>query len=296
MLVDLLQEQKDAGHDLDALGTNEGSLQALIDSLNDAGLSDYIERPGKGLRPNKRKLPFDLIYTWGNPDSSCCMAVQAGLKYGVQSGNHVCANTDQWGERHKIAFIDNDYLNYDHAVHLAMVKKYRPKYATVKDVMTRSQCREANISYASLEQVLVWAEELEQYAENIIIIPKYDCLSVIPERYMLGYSRPTSHGGTPLATDVFRGRRVHLLGGSWIHQLNYLADLGEDVVSVDNNHVNHIAKFGGYYDQEGERANLTELCVEYVNNPQFVALALSFGAMGAKINELYGLSSEEAGA
>jgi hypothetical protein len=111
---------------------------------------------------------------------------------------------------------------------------------------------------------------------------------------MLGYSLPTSHGGTPLPTDVFRGRRVHLLGGSWIHQLNYLADLGEDVVSVDNNHVNHIAKFGGYYDQEGERANLTELALEYVNNPQFVALALSFGSMGAKINELYGTSLKEA--
>lgn len=272
----------EAGIDLDGMfGTDE-----LADILGDLW-EPFEEVPDA--QPNPRNLPIDVIYTLQMADCTCCLAVQAGLKYGIQSGQYrLCPYTGQLSGRHEVVFIDNDYFDYDHEAHLCAVRELRPKYATVRDVMTEAQCREAGIQYYSLEQILEWAAELDEYAENVIVIPKYDCIDQIPEKYMLGYSVPTSHGGTPLSVELFRGRRVHLLGGSWRDQLSYMAALGDDVVSVDNNHIQRIAReFGNYILPEGEVRQLADSGFGYLTNARYAALALSFGAMGAKINELY---------
>jgi len=211
------------------------------------------------------------------------------LKYGIQSAHYrLCPYTYELSGRHEVCFIDNDYFNYDHATHLGAVQALKPKYATVKDIMTREQCLKDKIEYASLEQILDWAEELSEYAQNVIVIPKYDCLDKIPEKFILGYSVPTSHGGTPLPVVAFKGSRVHLLGGSWKAQLAHMAELGESVVSVDNNQIELIAsKFGQFVDKEGDTTQLNNLFDYERNNPRYCALALSFGAIGAKVNELY---------
>jgi len=166
----------------------------------------------------------------------------------------------------------------------------KPKYATVRDAMTQAQCNAAEIEYYSLEQILDWAEELSQYAENVIVIPKYaEAIEKIPAKYVLGYSVPTSHGGTPLPIEMFQGRRVHLLGGSWKKQLSYMAALGDDVVSFDNNYIQLQANFGGFVYPDGETGQLTEtLNLPSLTNPRYTALAISFGSIGAKVNELYG--------
>ncbi|MCA9981689.1 MAG: hypothetical protein KDD89_12670, partial [Anaerolineales bacterium] len=246
--------------------------------------------------PSARKLPIDVIYTLQMADCTCCLAVQAGFKYGIQSAQYnICPYEDRLSGRHKVTFIDNDYFNYDHETHLAAVKKFRPKYATVMDVITEAQAKKDGVKRAyPLEQILEWAEELEQYAENVIVIPKYDCLDRIPPKFMLGYSVPTSHGGTPLPPEMFKGRRVHLLGGSWKMQLAHMAVLGDDVVSIDNNHVLNISRFGQYVLPNGETSQLEPSGFGYLNNPRYVALALSFGAIGAKVNELYTAVEEPA--
>ena len=61
----------------------------------------------------------------------------------------------------KIRFIDNEFKEYDHAVHVAAVEKLNPKYATVRDVMTQSQCEAAGTDYYSLEQTLEMAAEVQ---------------------------------------------------------------------------------------------------------------------------------------
>lgn len=243
----------------------------------------------KGTKPNPRKLPLDVIYTLQMCDCTCCLAVQAGFKYGIQSAHYrLCPYEHMLTGRHEVAFIDNDYFHYDHAVHVKAVAELKPKYATVRDIMTRQQCKKANIEYYPLEQILEWAAELEEHAENVILIPKYDCIAQIPEQYMLGYSVPTSHGGTPLPTEMFKGRRVHLLGGSWKAQLDHLAALGDDVVSLDTNHIMLIAsKFGQFVDLDGNTKAVADIGLGYLNNVRYAALALSFGAIGAKVNELY---------
>jgi hypothetical protein len=259
-------------------------LEAMNESQFDSGVE-------KGARPNPRQLPIDVIYTLQMADCTCCLAVQAGLKYGINSAHYrLCPYTYELTGRHEVAFIDNEYSKYDHAVHLAAVEKFRPRYATVRDIMTPNQCAAAGIEYYPLEQVLDWAEELSAHAQNVIVIPKYDCVDRIPAKFMLGYSVPTSHGGTPLSVDVFRGRRVHLLGGSWKKQLEYLAALGDDVVSLDNNSVELVAsRWGQYCDPQGHVAAIRESLphVPRLNNVRYAALALSFGFMGAAVNELY---------
>jgi hypothetical protein len=111
---------------------------------------------------------------------------------------------------------------------------------------------------------------------------------------MLGYSIPTSHGGTPLPAEAFRGRRVHLLGGSWSDQLAYLAQLGDDVVSLDNNAIQMIAsRFGNFVMPDGETMQLQEIGLGELANPRYVALAISFGNIASKINELYRVTEEQ---
>lgn len=254
----------------------------------------------KGAQPNPRQLPIDVIYTAGTIGKTatqepsvvlthCCVACRSGMKYGVQStgSGGVCA-VALYQEAHKVTFIDNDFYDYNHALHLAAVQKWRPKYATVRDVMTEQQCGEAGIAYYPFEQIIEWAEELSQYAENVIVIPKYDCMDRIPARFVLGYSVPTSHGGTPLSVDLFRGRRVHLLGGSWKAQLEYMAALGDDVVSLDNNYINKMSNYGSFVYPDGRTGHVKEdLGLGDAINPMYIAIAVSCGNIGAKVNELY---------
>jgi len=243
----------------------------------------------KDAKPNPRNLPIDVIYTLQMADCTCCLAVQAGWKYGIQSAQYrLCPYVGQLSGRHKVEFIDNDYFHYDHAIHLAAVRDIRPKYTTALDVMTKEQCAQEGTSWQSLEKTLDEARELAEYAENVIVIPKYDCLDRIPAEFILGYSVPTSHGGTPLPVEAFKGRRIHLLGGSWKAQLAHMAALSDDVVSLDNNQVQKIAReFGSYVTPEGETQQMQGVGYGYLTNVRYAALAMSFGAIGSKVNELY---------
>ncbi|MGB1284904.1 MAG: DUF6610 family protein [Aggregatilineales bacterium] len=270
--------------------TDDANLQAtLADMAEEFEL--YVDdfEVDKTAQPNPRNLNLDMIYTLQMADCTCCLAVQAGLKYGIQSATYrLCPYCGELSGRHKVTFIDNDYFNYQHDVHLKAIQELTPKYATVCDVMTPVQCKQAGIEHYSFDQILDWAEELDQYAENVIIIPKYDCLEQIPDKFMLGYSVPTSHGGTPLPPEAFTGRRVHLLGGSWKAQLAHMAILGDDVVSVDNNYILKQAQFGSFVYPDGESGQLTgDLNIPRIRNPRYVALAISFGHIAAKLNELY---------
>jgi hypothetical protein len=246
-------------------------------------------------KPNPRQLPIDVIFTYDALyDPAMTMAIRAGWLAGTQSTQKESGKphssviqAERWNWLFDLQFIDNDYFNYDHEKHVDCVQKFHPKYCTVMDVMTEAQCQKDNITYYPLEHILDWAEELRQYAEHVIVIPKYDCLDKIPDYFMLGYSVPTSHGGTPLDPELFKGRRVHLLGGSWKKQLAYMAALGDDVVSVDNNYIQKQAQYGSFVYPDGQSGNLSEDLEIKPNNPMYVALAISLGNIGAKVNELY---------
>jgi hypothetical protein len=299
-LASTLRALQEEEFDLDAIGFTAAEVDAMFERQADeaAGLHEGHAGP-PAAKPNPRHLPIDVIFTIGGADGSCCLACHAGLRYGLQSADYdLCPYADRYADgRHKVCFVDNDYRGYDHAVHLEVVRTLRPKYCTTRDVMTRTQSAEAGAEFYELGHVLDMAAELEQYAENVIVIPKYDCLDAIPDRYVLGYSIPTSHGGTPLPPEMFKGRRVHLLGGSWKKQSHYLALLGEGVVSLDNNDCMKIASdFGEFSGPDGSRSGpLSEVLGFRVTNPRFVALAISLGAIGWAINEICGRRVAAAG-
>jgi hypothetical protein len=265
-----------------------------------AGLDGYDSVLGveKGAQPNPRNLPIDAIFTISSAPR-CCVAVDAGFKYGRQTssamanGEILCLYHDK-KQGHEIVFLDNDYFNYSHAIHLECVKKYKPKYATVCDVMTRGQCAKDNITFRELDHILDWAEELAEYAENVIVIPKWDCIDRIPEKFMLGFSVPTSHGGTALPVEAFKGRRIHLLGGGWRAQLDYMAALGDDVVSFDNNYENVKCEYGQFALPDGEYKDLDDLIPFERTNGLLTSLTLGLGHIAAKVNELHAGSAHPA--
>lgn len=280
---------------LETLHTEDARLNALLQKIREEEGLISIDRP-EHAQPNPRKLPLDFIYTIQGCDATCCLAVRSGLLYGIQSPHsRICAYWLHYKDAvHKPQFVDNEYTEYDHAAHVMMVKEHRPKYCTVRDVMTEEQCLNAGIDFYPLEQILDFAEELSAYAENVILIPKFDCLARIPEKFMVGYSVPTSHGSTPLPVDAFKGRRVHLLGGSWKEQLAYMAALGDDVKSVDNNYIQLQANFGSFVYPDGRTGTLSEsLGLSILTNPRYTCMAISFGSVGSKLRELYGNSSKE---
>ena len=273
---------------LEGVGFDADDLDALL-SILEHGPDGQRAKDSRGHNAHTRRLPIDAILTMNSSGGSlCCIAVYSGLKYGTNSmATKPCPRVGV-GPFHDVVFVDNEYTDYDHARHVGAVAKYRPKYATVRDVMSREQCQAAGIAHYPLAQILEWAAELERHADNVIVIPKYDCLDNIPERYVLGYSLPSSHGSTPLPVEAFRGRRVHLLGGSWVTTRAALEDLGDDVVSFDNNWVLKVARYGSFVHADGTLGNLDRLGFPAgaLTNHLLVALALSCGNIARAVNDL----------
>jgi hypothetical protein len=237
----------------------------------------------RGRRPNRRRLPIDAYFTYSATDAEAYIAVRSGFGLGIQSNNVRLREDIHWVQ--PPSFVDCDYKHYQHEHHLGLVEWLRPKYATVRDVMTRQQCEAEGIEYVPSSQILLWADDLSQYAQNVIVTPKYDCLSEIPERYVLGYSATSSFGATAMPIRQFAGRRIHLLGGNWRDQLGYLALMGEDIVSLHLNLAARGAMFGTYYLKDGNSAAVSDLPVE-VNNGYLVAMVLSLGSIGQALYEM----------
>lgn len=205
----------------------------------------------------------------------------AGLRAGIISSSYSQRFQTQIDAMNlKMGFVDNEFKEYDHAKHVDAVRNLRPQYATVRDIMTKTQCEQAGIEYYDINQILEMAEEVAEHADNVIIIPKYDCIDDIPEKYMLGYSIPSSYGGTPLLLERFKGRRTHLLGGNWKKQRAALHALGDSVVSLDNNHFMNIARFGMCYLVDGREVEVAGMLPEGLGRyGNLLAMVLSVSAI-----------------
>lgn len=277
---------------LESLNNQSAEINSFLNNLSyEEGLTEYLEK-GKSPAKSSRVHPLDYYITISNNHPHILLLKSSGIGSGIQSSESYLKGS-KTELLYSPGFIDNDYYKYRHQMHLAVVAKYLPKYATVRDIMDETQCEIAGIEYYPLEQILEWAEEINQYAENVILIPKYDCLDKLPEKFVLGYSIPTSHGATPLPISAFKGRKIHLLGGSWKYQLAHLEEMGDDVVSADNNYEFKIAKYGQYTDPEGNAKQLSETIGFNVTNPMITSLALSIGAIGTKLKEIYTPTNHE---
>jgi hypothetical protein len=291
-LIEMLQAQHASPEaSLAGTGYTPTTLDKLLSDAERAALGDITTTPRRRRPP---RTDIDLLLTVGyrRPEyvgdpavfhgagavGLCCVAIRFGWSYGTNSTHACCALADHW-KMHRLAFLDNPYRDYDHAEHAAMVAEFRPKYATTRDAMSPEQCAAAGIEHYPIEQIIEWAEELDEHAEHVIVIPKYhEAVEQIPEKFVLGYSIPSSHGGTPLPTERFAGRPVHLLGGTPLTQYRYWQRLQDEVVSIDNNSVVRTSKMGVVYGPNGEAMKLPDFGVTRdVTNPLYIALVLSLG-------------------
>ena len=173
----------------------------------------------------------------GNPEFAAA-AVAAGWKYGAR----LPATVYQ-----PVYFADQDWKNPDLAKYAAAVATHKPEMATVLDWERDDQ----------LPEVLGWAETVAPFVSRVVVIPKVPGrVDEVPEAVggravVLGYSVPTSYGGTPCGVWEFGARPVHLLGGSPQAQRKLARYM--NVVSADGNMTAQQARKGRFWSREKNR-------------------------------------------
>lgn len=169
----------------------------------------------------------ELIYCAAGNRRFAEIAIRHGMTYGAQLPNTTYFPAD---------FVDQNWKNPQRNKYMEALKTERPRLATVLDLEHENQ----------FDEVIAWTHEAAQYVtEAILIIPKVrGIVPRIPEkiggkRVRLAYSVPTSYAGTPVHPDEFRGRDVHLLGGSPLAQIRLAQKM--NVVSIDGNYAQKMA-------------------------------------------------------
>lgn len=140
----------------------------------------------------------------------------------------------------RIAFLDIDWHRYNFAKHIAAARATHPLYTVAQDILRRRD----------LVRILDEAQELAEVAERVIVVPKakslaYELDDLIPPQFILGFSVPSTYGGTSIHPRYFR-RPVHLLGGRPDAQRS-LADQ-MPVISLDCNRFTLDASYGDFFD------------------------------------------------
>jgi len=166
-----------------------------------------------------------LIYCAGGNRRFAQIAIEAGFLFGSQMPQTVYYSP---------YFIDLDPNRLPkQPAYIARLRKHWPVMASVHDW---SEDRR-------LGEILMRAEEIAQFTDNVLLIPKVPGgISKLPrtinnKQVILGYSVPTKHGKTDIDITEFTGWPVHLLGGSPQRQMELFKEFSQiaEVISVDGN-------------------------------------------------------------
>lgn len=206
-----------------------------------------------------------LIYCAGGNARFAAAARDAGFQLGAQLPATVY--------HRPLYFADQDWKKPDRERYMQALAEHRPTMATVLDLEREGQ----------IGEVLSWAEEASQYAQRILIIPKFSgAVDYLPRSIgaasvVLAYSVPTAFGGTEVPVWEFEGWPVHLLGGSPHRQMELTHYL--NVVSADGNMANKMAHRGRFWCQEkgpkGHWRNLREFGIDLPTDNNLEAFRLS---------------------
>lgn len=168
----------------------------------------------------------ELIYCAGGNRRFAEIAIEAGFLYGAQLPSTVYFRP---------YFCDQNWKRPNREAYMRCLAEQRPVMASVLDWEYQAQ----------LPEILSWAEEVAQFVEIVMIIPKVQGgVSQLPrfiggKSVRLGYSVPTKHGATELPIWEFCGWSVHLLGGSPGRQMRLIKHL--NVQSCDGNMMQKLA-------------------------------------------------------
>jgi hypothetical protein len=182
----------------------------------------------------QRRTP-ELIYCADGNRQFAGIAVDIGWRYGARLPATVYESV--W-------FADQNWKEPDLARYARAIEEHRPQMATVLDWEHEEQ----------LPKVLTWAEAIAPFVAEIVVIPKIpgrvgDVPEVIGGKpVVLGFSVPTSYGGTTCWVGEFERRPIHLLGGSPQAQMEYARYL--NVVSLDGNMTAQQARKGRTWRRE----------------------------------------------
>lgn len=202
-----------------------------------------------------QRLPVDVIVTVIGGEQSAAAILAGGGLVGTRS-----SATPPDGV--PIEFVDWPFQLEDPSVeaHVDAVADHEPRYAVAPDAEPGR----------SLDTTLDVAERLEPHAEHVLVVPKDVPPAAIPDRYRVAV--PFRDGfDTDLVRNTFpdfRGRPVHLLGGSPTDHFRLVGRHELDVRSVDTPKVLAWADFGRVWvagkrsADDVEDLDLPELLVE----------------------------------
>lgn len=292
---------------LDLTGYTGADIDSILQEIQGGNRhpEEQYSQPetGKGSVAIKRNTPnLDMIFSSSNVNA-CFSSFAYSIKWHPGIISTAASSIKKYREistpnSPPILFVDNEWHGYDHAQHVAVVADVKPKYATVRDLVTKEQAKELGVEYYTIEQTLDMAEEISAHVENVILIPKYDCLDRLPKQIgkattVLGCSVGSSYGGTPLPGIAFKGWPVHLLGGSWAKQRSLLQQLGDDVVSLDNNQCLKVAQYGQVWLGDGTTVPLDDfLGSEVTVGHMALACILSLSNMMSEVIAQFGVKKE----
>lgn len=160
-----------------------------------------------------------------------------------------------------VVFLDNDFRDPDVERWLGVFEHYEPKIGVLGDAYTREEARE----YVAVAHQIRDAHP----AAEPIIVPKCDCFDLIPDEIVLGYAEGAKNGDGKSATHPhdfsddtdWRGRRVHILGGTPTRQYQAIERLTTpglqglppaDIIGLDyNGYVHMTQQAGKYWTRDG---------------------------------------------
>lgn len=185
-LLNLLDEIDLDENDLDSVGFTPEDLTSLRHATDELDYHEERQREyveGAKKEPQKRLAPIDLIFSTSAATSGIAIAgYNLGWHPGIITSSVGAARLyrERFPRGKRIMFMDNEWQGYNHAQHVEALAEFHPKYATARDLVTRAQAAEFGVEYYSVEETLAMAEEIAPHCDNVILIPKYDCLDRLP--------------------------------------------------------------------------------------------------------------------
>lgn len=152
--------------------------------------------------------------------------VDSAARLGVEATNTVP------GDR-SVEFVDYPFTAPDATVedHIDRVRRERPRLTVAPDVEDG----------VTLDDAVAIGDELREYAESVIIVPKECHPSEVPDRFRPAVATQQFGTGTPWPVWEY-GAAVHVLGGSPAEQLRIGRHL--EVASVDTSWFVTRCRFG----------------------------------------------------
>lgn len=178
---------------------------------------------------------LEIIYCANGNPRFAQIAKEHGFSLGAQLPGTI------YDVHNPLYFADQDFKNPRYVAYIKALKKYKPYMASVLDIE----------EWRRLDEYLMRAEEISQYCQVVMLIPKINgVIKQLPreinnKKVILGYSVPTRFGGTTVPIAEFQDWSVHLLGGSPQVQMELMPRF--NTVSLDGNYAHLMTRHNQFW-------------------------------------------------